>query len=223
MDPLLAEFNETRTTYYFILRELKLRMLAISHALDNVYNLPRGLAHEFATLQLRMVCELVALGILAAHGDIAATRNKNLREEYHPSTIFKKLSDLHPDFFPVSFARLVTSNGDLLGYKPKPTISKNDIISLHGRTGDILHRGGLSEIANLRQPDFQTIRDWNDRFRDLLCYHMVVLSNPEHRLFCIMHDERHDVGLWLTRYTPLRDPKPDHEDIFVFDPTINPG
>jgi hypothetical protein len=55
---------------------------------------------EFCYLQLRVVCELIALAALIAHGDIEATRTNKLQALYQADKIVKALSEIHSDFYP---------------------------------------------------------------------------------------------------------------------------
>jgi|SRR5882724_2304781 len=53
---------------------------------------------EFCYLQLRMLCELIAVGCLVVHGDVEGT--KGLCKVWAADKVMKRLEKLHPDFYP---------------------------------------------------------------------------------------------------------------------------
>src|ERR1700722_492219 len=90
--------NEAMTLYLGILEEAKVRINCINIALGGRTNLPERGAIEFCYLQLRMLCELIAVGCLVVHGDIEGT--KGIRKVWAADEIMKRLERLHPDFYP---------------------------------------------------------------------------------------------------------------------------
>jgi hypothetical protein len=62
--------------------------------------LPGKAIQEFCVLEIRMVCELIALACVVAHGDDIADSNK-LEKEWQAGRIVSALERLHPGFFPV--------------------------------------------------------------------------------------------------------------------------
>ena len=68
--------------YANLMAEVKVRMTSIEMACSGQTGLPGPLVREFCFLQLRLICELIALGCLTAHGDIKATQSKKWGKEY---------------------------------------------------------------------------------------------------------------------------------------------
>jgi hypothetical protein len=60
--------------YCGLMEEIKIRQQVISTILERKLSLPVRVAHELCYLQLRMICELIAIGCLVAHGDITRRR-----------------------------------------------------------------------------------------------------------------------------------------------------
>src|SRR6266850_2561007 len=89
---------EAMKLYVAILEETKVRIDCINTALNGRTTLPERSAVEFCYLQLRMLCELIAVGCLVVHGDIEGT--KGLRKAWAADEIMKRLEKLHPDFYP---------------------------------------------------------------------------------------------------------------------------
>src|SRR6187401_3241387 len=86
--------------YAAMLEEVKLRIASIESATAGLLKLHPVIVREFCYLQLRMICELIALGCLTAHGDVPGSKSKTLRKAWHADEIIKALQDLHQDFYP---------------------------------------------------------------------------------------------------------------------------
>jgi hypothetical protein len=113
------------------MEELKRRRNIIADVLASKINLPQGIAIELCYLQLRVICELIALGCLAAHGDIPATRSGKMRKAYAPNTILTELLRLHPQFYPVPGKQVLSSSGvptDVLPIR-KGYLTKDDLLA----------------------------------------------------------------------------------------------
>ena len=90
--------NQTLTLYANLMEEVKVRIDALNQILSGQVNLPPQIVRESCFLQLRMLCELIALSALAAHEDIEATTK--LKKEYAAPKIIEHLELLHPSFYP---------------------------------------------------------------------------------------------------------------------------
>src|SRR6202008_4028128 len=101
---------DAANAYSAIMEEAKLRALSINTITGSSLNFPVPLLREYGFLQLRMLCELIALGCLVAHGDIAGTKAAVLQREYKAGVIVKRLEALHPNFYP-SPRKMVFSPG----------------------------------------------------------------------------------------------------------------
>src|SRR5664279_3384166 len=91
---------DAASLYSSIMEEAKFRALSINTVTGSAVGLPLPFLREYGFLQLRMLCELIALGCLVAHGDIAGTKASVLRNEYKAGVIVKRLEKLHPNFYP---------------------------------------------------------------------------------------------------------------------------
>jgi hypothetical protein len=68
----MPEYDEAMDAYSILMLEAKHRLLAMDTALEGKTGLPRPAIREYCFLQLRMLCELIALGCLTAHGDLVS-------------------------------------------------------------------------------------------------------------------------------------------------------
>src|ERR1700731_3310032 len=90
-----------RDLYQSIMVEVMIRAFSINVATTTPTEIPQALIREYCWLQLRMLCELVALGCLVAHGDIA--KSKYFQKEYKADDFLQALEKLHADFYPYPF------------------------------------------------------------------------------------------------------------------------
>lgn len=91
---------EAADAYRRVMEEAKLRALSMNTVLSGAIALPVPLLNEFCYPQLRILCELIALGCLVAHGDIHETKSRDFQKSYHAGDIVKRLAKLHPNFYP---------------------------------------------------------------------------------------------------------------------------
>jgi hypothetical protein len=180
-----------RELYLLLMEELKRRRDIIADVLTSKFNLPQGTAIELCYLQLRMICELIALGCLAAHGDIPATRSGKMRKAYAPNTILAELERLHSQFYPVPGKQVLSSSGTPIDVLSIETgyLTKDDLLSLWARCGDRLHRGSMKNIDRPFVVDFNVIREWDTKIVTLLRHHQIRLQNPKYMLWIIMQSQ----------------------------------
>ena len=87
------------------MEEIKGRTEAIRLALSGQLPVHPRVAVELSFLQLRMVCELIALACLMAHGDLGLTLPEKMKGEDHAGVILKVLEQLHPKFYPRPYVK----------------------------------------------------------------------------------------------------------------------
>ena len=92
--------------YASLMQEVKHRIDAINQALQGRTFLPHPFVREFCWLQLRMLCELVALGCLVAHGDIAFLKPHKVGKAYSADDIIRRLTELRPHSFHLQPAKV---------------------------------------------------------------------------------------------------------------------
>src|ERR1700694_4323679 len=67
--------------YCGIMEIIKERTEVVHECLRNPPNLNPQALYELSFLEFRMICELIALGCLVAHGDIKETKTKKLQSQ----------------------------------------------------------------------------------------------------------------------------------------------
>jgi hypothetical protein len=95
--------KEKRVSLYSaLMNEFKGRLDCINHASQGRAGFPPLVAREFVYLQARMICEVVALSCLVAHGDISVVQPHKLGRSYSADDILDRMSKTSTPFFPVS-------------------------------------------------------------------------------------------------------------------------
>ncbi|WP_197413853.1 hypothetical protein [Terracidiphilus gabretensis] len=177
------------------MEEAKFRALSINTLTNSGCALPVPLQREYCFLQLRMLCELIALGCLVAHGDIKETKSASLQRAYHAGEIVKRLEKLHPNFYP-SPRKLVFNPGHVhLGDYDREFLTKSELITLYGKCGDALHKGSVRQLLDPKnQPpaDFRDIQEWGQKILNLLSVHLI--SRREGRFHLIVVLEATQTG-----------------------------
>jgi len=163
--------------YRGLMEEAKSRAFSINTITNDQRGLPSHLVREYCYLQLRMLCEIVALGCLVAHGDIVASGPASLRKAYVPDDIFRSLGELHPDFFPVPVRPVRTAIGwDINKYEGPPALTKKELVEVWGKCGDVLHRGNLRRLVGPKRDelDDKQVGKWGQQILNLLSAHTIV-------------------------------------------------
>ena len=137
------------------MHEAKHRLWAMDTALGGQTGLPDGAIPELCFLQLRMLCELIALGCLTAHGDVVTGK---LKEEYKADKIIRLLEQLHPKFYPHAATDTETATA-----LRTDVFTKEELMKLYWKCGDVLHRGTFQTLWSRARGDIEEIRTWKEK------------------------------------------------------------
>jgi hypothetical protein len=193
----LTVVQKRMAEYTALLSEIKGR-LGIVHSvltgkLTNI--VPDKGAEEICYLELRMICELIALGSLVVHGDIANAKTGKIRTHWEADWILKRLARIHGDFYPRPTQQLVIKPGTTKRVsKPVPITSgyltQVELIRLYHECGTYLHRGTLDDMLakGSRPVDFNKIKAWLGKIVTLLSYHQILVANSKREYWVVMHN-----------------------------------
>jgi hypothetical protein len=182
---VLVATSKQNTLYANLMGEVKVRIGCINYAVQGRTGFPNPIVREFCYLQLRFLCELVALSCFVAHGDIKSLQSHQTGRTYSADDILKKLTELRPHFYP--FACKQTRVGEPGGYsfqldvlEPQP-LPREELLALYGKTHRYLHRGSLKKLLSSPQPidmeiDLPEIVRWAQKINDLLSVHTIAIS-----------------------------------------------
>ena len=165
--------------YSELMEEVKIRLGAIELAVDGKIPLPGRLVEEFCYLQLRMLCELIALGCMTAHGDIAQT--KKLQGTWEADKMIKQLEQLHPQFFPRAVKMNIVTNVSIqISDDDSVYLTKDELLLLWRKCGERLHRGNAKKLLSSRMPiqvHFRDVDGWARKIGNLLDQHHIASSD----------------------------------------------
>jgi hypothetical protein len=190
--------------YRGILMEIKFRVEAIDSVLNSEFPLRARIAEEFCYLQLRMICELIAIGCLIIHGELSS-RKADLMKLYKADWIIKVLTGMHPKFFPNPLEQHdTTDDPPHWMYKECGFLTKYELIELYNKhAGDRLHRGSARNILKFdRNIDFVNIQKWRDKIVGLLNRHTIISPDEENICYFIMNDGKGNVHSALFHRIP---------------------
>lgn len=192
-------------TYTNLMDEARKRLSWIDHIISGKAGLDPVIAKECAYSQIRLTCELVALGCLVAHGDIPETKTPKLQKLWSAPTIISELGKLHPDFFPnPRTLKLVRPGQWHFDHVAHDYLTKDRLLELYGRAGDALHRGHLKNIlsgASVPTPDLVGVKSDFDALLGLLLIHEMSLSNGD-RFVCQLNNADGKVQALLATRNP---------------------
>jgi hypothetical protein len=176
--------------YREIMDEIRIRLAAIDTGTGGyLVTLPPAIVREHCFLQIRMICELIALGCLVAHGDIEATQTKKLQTQWAADKIIGELERLHPDFYPAATKQTLNPHGyDFNPVHPSPC-TKSDLLRIYYKCGDILHRGDLKRFLSQNRPtvvNYREIISIAQKLNDLLATHIVFTISVDLMFICVL-------------------------------------
>ena len=180
-------------TYQALMIEAKARAMSINTLVNDQRGIPSPLVREYGFLQIRMLCEIIALGCLVAHGDLVSRSPSQLKKAYSPGEIIAALDRLHSDFFPIPIHPEKTVTGwHMAEYNDSPYLAKTDIAKLWARCGGILHRGDLKRVLKKQNPVQNSFSDLNDsgqKILNLLSKHRIIRLDRKLAFIAFLHDD----------------------------------
>jgi hypothetical protein len=185
---ITKEQQRAMDLYSGMLEEVKMRVSAIEFAISGLLNYHPVIIREFAYLQLRMICELIALGCLLSHGDLPGAQSKALRKAWNPDDIFKALENLHSDFYPHPFEQISHRQYEELRHVQSGFLTKAELLELNAKCGDIVHRGSLKKMLigplAVRPGELDDVVMWINKIRVLMKSHRIGLKGGQSHLIC---------------------------------------
>jgi hypothetical protein len=182
--------DKTMEVYRNLLVEIKYRVGAIDAILQKQIPLRAKIAEELCYLQLRMVCELVAIGCLVIHREMGLLKT-DLFKTYKADWIMSELGKLHPKFFPIALEQQDSVETDPPSWVHKKSgfLTRDGLSRLWSKAGSNLHRGSARNILIKDRPlDFESVRGWRDQIVGLLTRHIITSSDENNICYFIMND-----------------------------------
>jgi hypothetical protein len=177
-------------------------------SLCQTHGFPGPVVREICYLQLRMLCELIALACLVAHGDISTALSSRLRKAYEADKILAQLEAL---FYAQPVRQLARPEGgwNLEIIQTSTFLSKAELLALYAKSGAFLHRGSFKNLMSSQAPiviNLPEIVRWAQKIHDLLAIHVVALLGGEHGIVCMLRnadDADHVQEVFIERRPPV--------------------
>jgi hypothetical protein len=178
--------DDRARAYLHVLFEIKERLVLIKTM--RLSTLPYGIVRELCQLQLRHICELVAIGCLVIQGDY--TSSAALTDDYHPDKIFRILGNKYEGFFPQATTITIVSSVTTVAANTKPdAMTRAEMEKLWHRTGNYLHRLQIGKF--FKADDHKDANFWPDintyvsKIELLLNPHIVPMYNQETKVLVV--------------------------------------
>lgn len=172
--------DEAVRGYLPLMHELAIRIDLVAHACEGRLNLAPPFAREYAYLQFRRVCELIALGCLQLHGDLSQTQRPAARKEWNADKIMQLLHREYPHAFPQSAIRERSAKGLEIRANRKPNaLTRQEFRKLYAECGEVLHRGTIRSLelsSFLKDADYHKVLEWQRKIVDLMNEHLITRS-----------------------------------------------
>jgi hypothetical protein len=202
--------QKTLELYHQLMIEVKARLLSINTLTNDQRGIPSPLVYEFGVLQIRMLCEIIGLACLVAHGDLVARSKAGLKEKYRPNEIFIELGKLHDDFYPVPITPTKAQQGwHMDHYVGAPFLVKSDVAKVWSLCGNVLHRGNLKQLLKANNPiqhHFSNLQDWGQQIGNLLNNHRIITLDRNQAIVCQLGDGSGIVNVVLGEALPFSTP-----------------
>ena len=168
--------------YLALMESIKLRQSLVGDLMKDFRGLPPFCIAEIIHLQMRMICESIAVGCLVAHGDVEGARSNRLSSAYQADFIVNALEKLHPSFYPRPTKQILKDNV-VVGWEDmkEEYLTKAELTKTYRATADFLHVGSVSELSTRRQArtlDLPAINTWFVKLTRLLSHHNIFLADP---------------------------------------------
>lgn len=182
------------------MNEIKLRDQVIESYLSGKKSTGQKMTDiELIALQFRKICEIIMLSAICVHKTEFQKKYKNIEKEWDPIKINKTLQNIHPDFYPTPFERVI----DIKTGKQKNNkitenyLKKDECISIIGQCGNLLH--GFNPynddkvFINIGKRK-KAFPEWQSKIRRLLKTHEIKLFGTSKQLWVYMaHGKKQEV------------------------------
>lgn len=137
---------------------------------------------ESTVLQLRKILELIALSSIAANKELFEMNKKKFEDKWRVSKILKSIESINPGFYPKPIIEEKTEDEKVkaaLINREDGFLTKNELVSIHGRCGNILHASNPYSS----QPDYKYFQEnipvWMDKIMYLIMLHKIQLLDKK--------------------------------------------
>ena len=186
--------------YVDLMEEARLRIEALNFAIMARETWNHRLLQEFCYLQLRILCEQIAIGCLIAHGEI---KNNKALKAWRVPDIMKALENLDENYFPTGI--VLTSDGKSADavLNTNLQITKVELSKLWEKSGQLLHRGTALSVMQSHNKVLNVNLDivilWAQKISNLLSQHTIPTADKRYILIAALSSGEHGghAGIWI--------------------------
>jgi hypothetical protein len=195
-----ANVKQVMANYCALMEEIKDRTNSIRLAASSKLSVHARVAVELSYLQLRMVCELIALASVMAHGELGVALSAKIRDENRPGALLKMLETIHPECYPRPIKQILNAAGEPTHIDDIHTgfLTRDELPQLYGLCGNELHQGKLRRIGRHQRPEksFKEILHWYEKILRLLGHHKIKLYNSTSEIWVGMQEKDTGKVFW---------------------------
>jgi hypothetical protein len=173
--------------YADLMDEARIRIHAVRDAINVRDSWAPRLLQEFVYLQLRTLCETIALGCLVAHGDVT---NRSTLKEWKIPSVMKEMEKLNPDFYPRPVRIRFLPNVVKLDDYSAPHLAKAELIKLWERSGKFVHRGSANDLLSAHGTELivqlDPVVEWGTRILNLLDQHVISSADKKSHILAVL-------------------------------------
>jgi hypothetical protein len=195
MSRVIDDMHPHLALYVALMEQLKQRTKVVDDTMQLIsegkHYAGTGAAAEFALLQLRFCCELVALGCVAIHSDVPHT--SKLQKMWNAGEIMNAFERLKEEYFPTAIYDVVRPDGmPELTRKTGDILTKDDLIEMYNYFGKTLHAGSFIDHIKPRKrlQSAETLSSFVRRLKGLLSVHTYTLYERNRLIRIIMQDAK---------------------------------
>jgi hypothetical protein len=179
--------------YMALMEQLKQRLQVVDSTMTMVgqgmHYAGTGPAIEFALLQLRISCELIALGCVAIHSDIPQTAK--LQKMWHAGEIIAAFEKLKEEYFPIAIEDIhFPGRPSQIVHKSDDVLTKEKLLQMYNFFGAKLHAGSFKDHVRPNKRLYSTaiLNDFVRQMKKLLNTHVFQLYEKNRLIRIIMQD-----------------------------------
>lgn len=203
LDPSLRKAADF---YRGFMSEVRIRLTALEENIVAVRAQPNDhsafLRTEFCYLQMRFVCELIALAALAANSLSSQHASRKLLKTWQADQIFRQLQRINPHSYPMPVRETQKPEGGLHFEKKSGGVLQRDQLgTIYGACGNCLHRGTLARLS-ANQTTVYNLADlekWSRSAKLLLAQHIVLLPQLNTVFLVRMNDGQGNVSVAICK------------------------
>jgi hypothetical protein len=194
-----AKDHPNGALYCNLMEYIKWRVEAVHKTIHlvrtNKHYLDNRLAAEFCLLQLRMCCELLAIGCVAIHTDVPQTAR--LQKMWNADAIMKSFAALKPGFFPEAVNDEKQPDGVIQQRAVDGALTRDELLKAYNLFGGMLHTGTFDRYtkASVKSYDFSILEEFLEKLSKLLSNHVYFLDQNKAMVRIIMHNVK-DGHVW---------------------------